>query len=265
MTMTAVSEPACLLIHGYGGSPFEMEGPAAALAEAGFAVRVLCLPGHGERYEDFGKYGFTDWLAHAEEELKNMLARHERVVLVGFSLGGALALNLACRYPVAGTAVLATPVFVLNLWPWPVENVKFYARTALSQARRFLGVQSRKVSETGESSRDIAPWKGYSGPLHFRQLGGMRAGCANTRALLPSLTGPLLIMQDEHDKLVNPENAWAIARRASSPDTTVVLTRIRETVTSHHTITTHRETAATVAEHLVRFCREKTLDPRPEL
>lgn len=265
MTTLADLGPACLLIHGYGGSPFEMEGPAAALAEAGFAVRVPCLPGHGEGYKDFGKYRFADWLAHAEEELKDMLARHERVVLVGFSMGGALALNLACRYPVVGVAVLSTPVYVLNFWPWPLDDLKFYGRTALTQARRFLGLSSPKVSETGESSRVIAPWKGYAGPLHFRQLGGMRIGCANTRALLPSLTVPLLIIQDEHDKLVNPENAWVIARCASSPDTTVVLTRIRETVTSHHTITTHRETAAMVAERLVRFCREKMLDPRPAL
>lgn len=265
MTMLADSRSACLLIHGYGGSPFEMEGPAAALAEAGFSVRVPCLPGHGEGYNDFGKYGFADWLAHAEEELKDMLARHERVALVGFSMGGALALNLACRYPVAGVAVLSTPVYVLNLWPWPLEDLKFYGRTALTQARRFLGVPSHKVSEAGESSRVIAPWKGYAGPLRFRHLGGMRTGCANTRALLPSLTAPLLIMQDEHDKLVNPENAWVIARRASSPETTVVLTRMRETVTSHHTITTHRETAAMVAEHLARFCREKMPDPRPDL
>lgn len=257
---SAGSNLGCLLVHGYGGNSFEMEGLASALAAAGFAARVVCLPGHGEGYEGFRHYGFSHWLGHAETELRAMLARHARVAVIGFSMGGTIALNLASRYPVAGVAALSAPVYVFTLWPWPGENLKFYGSFLVSQARRFLRLPEQKVVKNGETSRDIAPWKGYDGPVHFGHLVGMREGCANTRALLPRLAAPLLIMQDERDRLVNPNNAWAAARLASSGDTTVVLTRMRENVSRHHMITTHRETAVTVEEAVIRFCREKILD-----
>lgn len=259
----------CLLIHGYGGSPFEMEGLAAALEEVGFAANLTCLPGHGEGFADFGAFRFGDWLAHAETELKTMLARYARVAVIGFSMGGTIALNLAARYPVAGVVCISTPVHVLSLWPWPLENCKFYARTAVSQIRTllapFLPHKTTEAGEAGETSRDIAPWQGFSGPLNIPQLVSMREGCAQTRHLLPRLAAPLLIMQDERDRLVNPDNAWAIARLAASGDTSVILTRMRENVTRHHMLPTHRETAALAAASIVRFCREKTLDRQQSL
>ncbi|SBV90520.1 putative carboxylesterase [uncultured delta proteobacterium] len=248
----------CLFIHGYGGSTFEMEGLAAAIAETGMEARLVCLPGHGEGHEDFRKYRFSDWMAHAEKEFRAMADRCGRVVIVGFSMGGTIALHLASRYPVAGVAALSAPLFVLGFWPWPLENLKFYAHTAVSQARRLLGLHT---PHAGETSRDIAPWKGYGGPLHFGQLMSMREGCAVTRVLLPKLTAPILLMHDARDGLVNADNAWAIARRVSSTETTVILTRIQEDVTRHHVITTHRETAGLVAETVAAFCREKMLDP----
>lgn len=251
----------CLLIHGYGGSSFEMEGLAAALEGAGFAAQLVRLPGHGKDFVDFAVFRFPVWLAHAEAELKGMLARHARVAVIGFSMGGTIALNLAARYPVAGVVAISTPVHVLSLWPWPLDNLKLYGRTVVSQIRRLLGPpMPRTFPETGETSRDIAPWQGFSGPLNIPQLVSMRVGCAQTRHLLPRLTAPLLIMQDGRDRLVNPDNAWTIARLAASSDTSVILTRMRENVTRHHMLPTHRETAALAAESVVRFCREKTLD-----
>ena len=251
----------CLLIHGYGGNTFEMEGLALALREAGFAVRLVSLPGHGERFENFRQYRFSHWLAQAEKDLREMSACHERVVLVGFSMGGTIALHLAARYPVAGIVTLSAPVYTLGLWPWPLDNLVLYGHSLVSQLRYLLGLPKSQTG--GENSRDIAPWKGYWGPLHFGQLFSMREGCAVVRVLLSQISAPILIMHDARDALVNPNNAWAIAARVSSPDATVMLTRIREDVTRHHMITTHRETVGTVEEAVVRFCREKTLDPSP--
>ncbi|MCC8194452.1 MAG: alpha/beta fold hydrolase [Deltaproteobacteria bacterium] len=261
MTDRRISGTGCLLVHGYGGSTFEMEGIAAALERAGFASRMVALPGHGEGYANFGDYGFPHWLAHAEKEYRAMAEHYERVLLVGFSMGGTISLNLASRYPVAGIVTLSAPVFTLGLWPWPMANLKLYGRIAVLEFRRLLGLH--KHHHGGETSRDIAPWKGYRGPVHFRQLAGMHKGCKTLRALLPGVIAPILIIQDARDGLVYPDNAWAIARRVSSPDTRVILTRIRESVTSHHMLTTHRETASLVEEEVVRFCKEKTLDRRP--
>lgn len=246
----------CLLLHGYGGSPFEMENLGAALKEAGFAVRIPCLPGHGEGYASLGAYRYKHWLRHAEEELGSMLKIHTDVVVAGFSVGGNLALNLAARFPVAGIVTLSAPVFMLSFFPWPLVTLRFFAATAAAQAMRLL--KARQVPEQGETSRDYAPWRGYSGPLHLAQLCSMRAGVAATRRLLPRLSAPICIMQDMRDAIVHCRNAWEIAARVASREAVIVPTRITENVTRHHMIPTHRETASFVEETVVRFCREKT-------
>ncbi len=256
---TKTTRAGCLLVHGYGGSPFEMEGVASALENAGMRTRLVCLPGHGEGHEDFKKYRFPDWLAHAEKEFVAMAEGCGRIVVIGFSMGGAIALNLASRYPVDCIVSLSAPLYVFNLWPWPWENLKFHAHTLVSQTRRLLGPSM--LPPAGELSHEIAPWKGFSGPLHFGQFASMREGCAMTRALLPRITAPVLIMHDATDKVVNPENAWAIARRVASTDVTLRLTHIREESTRHHMITTHRETADFTARTVAAFCGEKVLDP----
>ena len=261
MTTQMMSGTGCLLVHGYGGNTFEMEGIASALTGAGFSVRLVSLPGHGEDFEDFRQYRFSHWLAQAEKDLREMAAHCERVVVVGFSMGGAIVLHLAARYPVAGIVTLAAPVYTLGLWPWPLANLAFYGQTIGSQIRHVLGLPKPMIG--GETSRDIAPWKGYWGPLHFGQLFSIREGCAAARLFLRRIAAPILIMHDARDALVNPNNAWVIAAQVSSPDTTVILTRIQENVTRHHVITTHRETCAMVNEAVVRFCREKALDPKP--
>lgn len=257
----AASPPACLLVHGYGGGPFEMEGLAAALSGAGIRARVACLPGHGDDMGNFRKYRFSDWLAHAEKELAGLMRSSDRVMLAGFSMGGVLALNLAARYPTACVAVLSAPLHVLSIMPWPLVHARFYGATGMEQLRRMFRL-SRKGAGHGEheTSRDTAPWKGYSGPLNLGQLVSFRKGCAATRRLLPKITVPVLVMQDARDRVVYSGNAWEIIRRVSSGDAELVLTRIRETAARRHMIITHRETASLVEKRVARFCLEKGLD-----
>lgn len=244
----------CLLIHGYGGSPFEMEGLASRMAAAGFAVRNICLPGHGETRQGFGESRFPHWLAFAESAFAQMAATCGAVVPIGFSMGGVIALNLAARRPAAGVVALSTPLYVLNLFPWPLTHARFYGASGMARLFRLLPF-FRKTAQ-GESSRDIAPWKGYEGPINLPQLLSFRNGCAETRKLLSRLTAPLLVAHDARDRLVYCGNAWEIARLADSAQTTVIVTRMRENTTRHHLLPTHRETADLVAEACVRFARE---------
>jgi carboxylesterase len=100
--------PAVVAFHGFGGTVAEIRPALDALARAGYAIDAGLLPGHGTRAEALQDLVFDDWLGGARERTKAAIARYGRVVLMGFSLGSLIALELAAedRQGVAGVAVL---------------------------------------------------------------------------------------------------------------------------------------------------------------
>ena len=51
---------ACLLVHGFGGSPFEVLPVAEALEASGFPVSAPTLPGHDTSIDDWRRTGWKD-------------------------------------------------------------------------------------------------------------------------------------------------------------------------------------------------------------
>lgn len=96
-----------LVLHGFTGTPHSMRGVAAALVDAGFAVEVPLLPGHGTTAADMATTGWPDWSAAAEAAYEKLAANCDKVVVVGLSMGGTLTVWLATRHPeIAGIAVI---------------------------------------------------------------------------------------------------------------------------------------------------------------
>ncbi len=142
----------CLLIHGFGGSLFEMEPLIAPLKEAGLVVRGIQLPGHGGDSLPFEKSFFNDWLNAAECAYLDLAAQVERVFVIGFSMGGTLALALAARHQPAGLICISAPVHTLRLFPWPVRNLRLYAASLLAHLSRLLQSEAQKKKRGGKGS-----------------------------------------------------------------------------------------------------------------
>ena len=88
---------------------------AEALADAGFAVELPRLPGHGTDTADMVETGWDDWLTEAERALEAVQARTPdgKVVVAGLSMGGALTVALAEGHPeLAGIVLINVPVGV---------------------------------------------------------------------------------------------------------------------------------------------------------
>ena len=101
-----------LVLHGFTGSPVSMRPLAEALADAGFAVELPRLPGHGTAPADLALTTWHDWLAEAERALAALRARTPdgKVVVVGLSMGGALTLALGTAHPeLAGIVPINAP------------------------------------------------------------------------------------------------------------------------------------------------------------
>jgi carboxylesterase len=103
-------KPAGLLIlHGFTGSLDTVRSMAEQAQNAGWPYRMPALRGHGTRYEDLVGVRYNDWVTDAEAALLELEKEADQIVIVGLSMGGLTALNLAHRHPekVAGVVALA--------------------------------------------------------------------------------------------------------------------------------------------------------------
>lgn len=100
---------ACLLIHGFTSSPRELSLLGESLASQGYTVLAIRLFAHGTRYQDLPRARWQDWIANIEDGWHILSGNHRPIILIGFSLGGALALYFAAHYPVQAVISIAAP------------------------------------------------------------------------------------------------------------------------------------------------------------
>lgn len=89
---------AALLLHGASDAPYSMRALAVELHARGFDVLVLRLPGHGTAPAGLVHVRWQDWAAATRigaRHLASRLSAGQPLYLVGFSTGGALAVEYA--------------------------------------------------------------------------------------------------------------------------------------------------------------------------
>jgi carboxylesterase len=90
-----------LLIHGFLGSPRELRPLARELADAGVTARGVLLPGFGADIARLNTVRAEEWLAAARAAWNETREGASRTTLIGFSMGGAVALRLAAEIGLA--------------------------------------------------------------------------------------------------------------------------------------------------------------------
>ncbi|WP_432816154.1 alpha/beta hydrolase [Vibrio intestinalis] len=100
-----------LLVHGLGDSPYSFVDVATHLAEQGYLVRTVLLPGHGSKVGDLQLPSLDEWqsvVAHHTELLKQEV---DSVWLGGYSTGANLATSQAITDNEIGGLLLFSPAF----------------------------------------------------------------------------------------------------------------------------------------------------------
>lgn len=96
-----------LCIHGFTGGPYEVQPFVEFLQErTDWTIIVPTLPGHGETLE-LKKLTAENWLMAAEIALRKLQKEVDKVYIVGFSMGGIIAMYLAMRYPITKLILLS--------------------------------------------------------------------------------------------------------------------------------------------------------------
>ena len=98
-----------VLIHGFTGSPPEMQPLAEAFNAEGYDVQVPLLVGHGTTLSDLMEVHPQQWIDPLDALITRLLSEGQKVVLAGLSLGSILSLQLALRYPQIKALLLYSP------------------------------------------------------------------------------------------------------------------------------------------------------------
>ncbi|MBV70447.1 MAG: hypothetical protein CMH52_03775 [Myxococcales bacterium] len=120
--------PGVLLLHGLTGSPYTFGPLARALSEQGYDVSAPLLPGHGTTPNHLRYTGWNDWLVAARRSFDELSARHEKVFIIGFSMGALLSTVIAQErgQRVGGLVAMAVPL-----------ELDLKSQTVLSLARKI--------------------------------------------------------------------------------------------------------------------------------
>jgi carboxylesterase len=105
----------CLLIHGFTGTPTEMELMGDFLAEHNITASGIQLAGHGTTPDEMSETTWREWAASAEQGLADLQSKCAEVFVAGLSMGGGLTLYLAARNELPGAIVMAGAA-VVNDW-----------------------------------------------------------------------------------------------------------------------------------------------------
>jgi len=220
----------CLLLHGFTGSPSEFRPLGKFLSENGYAVSCPLLPGHGTTIEDLENYTWRDWDTCAQEELLRLRERHEKVFVIGLSMGGALALHVSTHQHVDGVVALATGV---KLRDWRV--------TMLPVLRLFIKRirKTRNAFTRGKKPRRFA--YNYNSSIATGQL--LRF-YQHIRGELFKVTAPLLLINSKRDRTIPIQNVDIIMSGVgSATKKSVLLERDDHIITlCDDQETVHRET-----------------------
>lgn len=94
-----IGDGACgaLLIHGFPGTPAEVRPLGEMLAQLGWQVRAPLLPGFGADIANLNQRRRSDWIESTAREWEALHASSETRLLLGYSMGAAVALHLAAK------------------------------------------------------------------------------------------------------------------------------------------------------------------------
>ena len=190
-------EIGCLLLHAGTGTPAVMKPMGKFLAENDISALGVRLKGYGTSLDDWLKSNHLDWIASAEEGLRQLERDCKTVFISGLSMGGSLALYIACKYQetIAGVIPICAPV-----GPSFLKNFR----------QRFLPLVKENIPHPNFSATDIRDKNvkpgGYD--CHYPSLNLEWAELVEKASSgLHTIQCPALIIQAKNDHVVDPKTA----------------------------------------------------------
>jgi len=207
------SKPACLLIHGFTGTPKEMRWMGEFLNRQGYTCLGIRLTGHATRPEDMIRSRWTDWVASVEDGYQLLCGVTKDIFLIGLSMGGILSLLMSTRLNVKGVVAMSTPSRLPTDYPiWLIQ--------LMSNVVRY---RPKSKEPPGSGWFDKAAYKEHvaypKNPV--RSSVELKKLILEMRKALPKVNVPVLLMHSQDERYILPDNVEDIFKGlTTAPDKT---------------------------------------------
>ena len=201
-----------LIVHGFASSldsVIEIEPPLKFL---GFPIRMPVLRGHGGKSPET-LHGVTwhDWVADADGALKDLLTEVERVIIVGHSMGGLIALKLAADHPDVVDSIILAAAAIHLASPLASGHILHFLVPLIIRLFRKWDLPPVYTDKSLARNDTNYHWAPMDSIVSFLELS------EETCRFLPEIRVPALILQSRKDTTVAPESAEIIYKRISTP------------------------------------------------
>jgi len=190
-----VDNPVFILIHGFGGDISEVQSLADHLLSIGYQVVCPKLKGHTGAKADLKEVTYQDWVSSVAEEISKLQNEYDQLILVGFSMGGLIAFNLAQRFSISALITINTPIYY-----WDIKQIVCNIITDIKQG------------EFNHTKRYLDNSLGFpvEALINFRLL------LNKTKPVLGKINCPVFVLQGRDDDVVRHQSADYIYNNVAS-------------------------------------------------
>jgi carboxylesterase len=210
-----------LLVHGVTGSPVEMKYIAKALHRAGFTVYAPLLAGHGKDLTTLRRTVWQDWYSTVDQAAAALASHVDTLFVAGVCMGGMLGLQLARDNPSIRAAAVYSALLQYDGWNMPFHyrlgrlTVPVAIGLGLGplinlKERAPFGIKSDRIRSLLMESD-----KGIRGTLPAFPAETLRENLrliAASKAMLPQISVPTLLIHAREDDVSGPNNPLFIQR-----------------------------------------------------
>lgn len=219
--------PAILALHGFGGTPIEVELLMDVAKGLGLQGLAPLLPGHGTHPDDLAQTRFSDWLRGAEQNLSELYTKsgNQPICVAGLSMGSLLALELALRHPerVRCLVLLSNALWLRS--PFPARALDWAGRLHLPDFQL-----PKLASDLGDPIARKNHLTYASQPVHAAV--DLHDAAKRLRGRLSEVRCPTFLIHGAQDRLCPMKNADSAARAMTRAETRIlILPRSRHIVT----------------------------------
>jgi carboxylesterase len=230
-----------LIVHGFTSDHRAVEPLRRIAHQMSFAIETPLLRGHGGHYRDLRGVRWHDWMSDIAAARSRLERQVQQIVLMGFSMGGLLALAAAAEQPqnIAAIVALAPAVRIAH----PLAPIAWMARGWMPYVPmgKSVAYSDPSMAVGDESYHRLAVDAFCSFYYATRRV----------ERMLPRISAPIFLAHSHRDRVIRPQSSQIVHDRVSSRDKQLVWFE-----RSGHALLDDCEAPA-VLEHVQRFLQTR--------